>query len=84
MPVPKTKQTVKIIKNVNGKIMVRGLKPGQQLIQTSDGLHLIDANALDHNLRLSVGSIQTIVSTTPVSFQQNCHSIFQINSMNLF
>lgn len=44
-PPPKPEQKVQIIRNPDGKITVRGLTAGQQLIQTSDGkLHVVNTN----------------------------------------
>lgn len=38
-------QKVQVIRGPDGKISVRGLNPGQQLIQTADGkLHVVSAN----------------------------------------
>ena len=47
-PAPATKpdgpQKVQIIRGPDGKVSVRGLNPGQQLIQTADGkLHVLSA-----------------------------------------
>lgn len=43
-PKPDGPQKVQIIRGPDGKVSVRGLNPGQQLIQTADGkLHVLSA-----------------------------------------
>lgn len=64
---PKTEQKVQIIRNPDGKITVRGLQAGQQLIQTSDGkLHVVNTNPVQKT-QLTPGTSQnkTIITNKP-------------------
>lgn len=65
---PKPEQKVQIIRNPDGKITVRGLTAGQQLIQTSDGkLHVVNTNPVGQKNQGTVGSTQakTILANKP-------------------
>lgn len=65
---PKPEQKVQIIRNPDGKITVRGLTAGQQLIQTSDGkLHVVNTNPVAQKNQTTAGSsqVKTILANKP-------------------
>lgn len=66
----KPEQKVQIIRNPDGKITVRGLAPGQQLIQTADGkLHVVNTNPVQPKPAVQTTSTQqhakTIIAAKP-------------------
>lgn len=72
IPAPATKsepQKVQVIRGPDGKISVRGLVPGQQLIQTADGkLHVVNTNTSNQAAKTTTASAtSTIASQAPKS-----------------
>ncbi|XP_044734089.1 nucleosome-remodeling factor subunit NURF301, partial [Chrysoperla carnea] len=59
-------QRVQIIRNPDGKIQVRGLMPGQQLVQMSDGkLHVLSTNQLQNIVNSPNNKVVTKALNSP-------------------
>ncbi|PNF38728.1 hypothetical protein B7P43_G14361 [Cryptotermes secundus] len=76
---PPTQQRVQILKGADGKIQVRGLMPGQQLVQMPDGkLHVLNTAQVQTsqiqqvagNRVLAAGTKGTVIRTTTAGAQQ--------------